>query len=105
MNSDYNSRKGSIGLYIFKASDRTDRTLTDGTATEPTEPTDSTADSRADAALYSYRFSPSGYNFGETGGAFFALYGIAPRASAVYGRSLGGVFLRYMVSARRLEMS
>ena len=95
MNSDYNSRKGSIGLYIFKASDRTDRTLTDGTATEPT-------DSRADVALY--RFSPSGSHFGETGGAFFALYGIAPRASAVYGRSLGGVFLRYMVSARRLEM-
>ena len=49
-------------------------------------------------------FSPSGSHFGETGGAFFALYGIAPRASAVYGRSLGGVFLRYMVSARRLEM-
>ena len=99
MNSDYNSSKGSIGLYIFKASDRTDRTLTDGTATEPTEPTDS----RADVALY--RFSPSGSHFGETGGAFFALYGIAPRASAVYGRSLGGVFLRYMVSAFRVKMS
>ena len=39
LNSDYNSSKGSIGLYIFKASDRTD-----GTATEPT-------DSRADVAL------------------------------------------------------
>ena len=40
-------------------------------------------------------FSTSASHFGETGGAFFALYGIAPRASAVYGtRSLqpGGRF-------------
>ena len=51
----------------------------------------------ADVALY--RFSPSGSHFGETGGAFFALYGIAPGASAVLRQEPGGRFLRYMASA------
>ena len=52
-------------------------------------------------------FSPSGSHFGETRGALFALYGIAPRASAIYGRSLlsGGRFcVIWLQPARRLEM-
>ena len=43
-------------------------------------------------------FSPSGSHFGETGGAFFALYGIAPGASAVLRQEPGGRFVRSMAS-------
>ena len=51
-----------------------------------------------------FLFQPLRFSLRCDRGGFLGLYGIAPRASAVYGRSLGGVFLRYMVSARRLEM-
>ena len=50
-------------------------------------------------------FQPLRFSLRCDRGGFFALYGIAPRASAVYGRSLGGVFcVIWLQPARRLEM-
>ena len=52
-----------------------------------------------------FLFQPLRFSLRCDRGGFFGLYGIAPRASAVYGRSLGGVFcVIWLQPARRLEM-